>query len=395
MTKVLLTTIPAPKRGSSPFFCEEKRQPLGLGYISACLKKEGIEVDFVDNYAEPRDMRKYIQETKPDFVGIYVNSICWQEFLKMFNTIKDLNTKFVCGGPHCSLMPDSLPQDVDHVVIGEGEKAMVDIVKGKVNSRIVCYPHIEDINELPDPDYTIFEGTKYWEHMEFLKDKPVMPLNTSRGCPMGCNFCGVSHIWGNTYRFLSADRIMGQIKHLMKTYGTRSFYLREDNFTLNRERVEEFCKMAKTLNIEWVCESRIDNLDKELLEKMKESGLQGIYAGLEAGTDRVLKLMNKGITVKMIREKVTLMKSMGIKIMGSFVINIPRETGEEVEKTINFAHSLNLEVTNINVFAGMLRSKFYDDLLKSGDYEKIDDCFIIRPNGYSQLAKRIYGFSPL
>jgi len=394
MTKVLLTNCRPPPEGSSPFFCNEKRQPLGLGYISACLKREGIDVDFVDNYAEPRDMREYILETKPDFVGIYVNSICWQEFLKMFETIRDLDVKFVCGGPHCTLMPNSLPYDVDYVVIGEGERAMVDIAKGKVNTRIVCYPHIKDINELPDPDYTIFEGIRYWERMEFLEDKPVYPLNTSRGCPMGCNFCGVSHIWGNTYRFLSADRIIRQIKHLMKTYGTRSFYMREDNFTLNRERVEEFCEKVKPLNIEFVCESRIDNLTKELLEKMKESGLKGLYVGTESGNDRVLNMLNKNITVEMIREKVNLIRSLGIKVMASWLINSPNETESEIEETFALSKELGCEINNHNVFAGMPLSNFYNDLLKSGDYEKIDDCFIIRPRRYSEYARKIYGFVP-
>ena len=77
MTKVLLTNCPAPKHGSSPFFNLEKYPPIGVGYLSASLKREGIEVDFVDNYVESVDMRKYLKETKPDFVGISVNTICW------------------------------------------------------------------------------------------------------------------------------------------------------------------------------------------------------------------------------------------------------------------------------------------------------------------------------
>lgn len=394
MTKVLLTNCPAPKHGTSPFFNLEKYQPIGIAYLAASLKAEDIEVDFVDNYTEPMNMREYVEKTRPDFVGISVSSICWQEFLKMLDEIKDLGSKIIVGGPHVTMMPETIPPEVDYVVIGEGERAIVDIVKGKVNQRFVCYPQVKDLDELPDPDYAIFEGIAYWEKMEFLEGKTIA-LNTSRGCPMNCNFCGVSYIWGKTYRFLSADRVIELIKKLMEQYGYHSFYFKEDNFTLNRKRVLEFCKKAKPLGIEFVCESRIDNLDEKILKEMKESGCKGLYVGLESMTDRVLKLMNKGITVDMIKEKVALIKSFDIKIMGSFVINIPEETESEIEETIRGANELPIEIRNINVFAGMPRSKFYDDLLKSGEYEKIDENFIIRPKNYSKWARRIYGFAPV
>jgi radical SAM superfamily enzyme YgiQ (UPF0313 family) len=394
MTKVLLTNSPAPPHGQSPFFCLEKRPPLGLGFIASTLEKNGVEVDFVDNYVEPIDIRKYILETKPDYVGISVNTICFQEFLKMFDSIKDLDVKFVCGGPHVSVMPESIPQEVDYIVIGEGEKAMLDIVNGKTNSKFVCPEPIKNLDELPGPKWEMFEGIKYWDWMEFLDGRPVFSLNTSRGCPFGCNFCSVSSIWGRTYRYLSADKIIEEIKYLINKYSCHSFYCREDNFTFNKQRVIDFCEKAKPLGIEFVCESRIDNLNRELLEKLKDSGLKGLYLGTESGSDRVLKLMNKNITVAMIREKVNLIKEVGIKIMASWVIHCPGETQEEAEQTFLLAKELNCEINNMNIFAGIPTSKFYNDLLVTKEYEKIDNCFIIRPKGYDEWAKRVYGWCP-
>lgn len=394
MTKVLLTNSPAPPHGTSPFFCLEKRPPLGLGFIASTLENVGVKVDFVDNYVNPIDMRKYILETRPDYVGIYVNTICFQEFLRMFDTIKDLDVKFVCGGPHVSVMPETIPQEVDYIVIGEGERAMIDIVNGKTNNRIVCPEPIKNLDELPGPKWEMFEGIKYWDWMEFLDGRPVFSLNTSRGCPFGCNFCSVSSIWGRTYRYLSSDKIIEEIKYLISKYSCHSLYFREDNFTSNKNRVLEFCEKAKPLGIEFVCESRIDNLDRELLEKMKDAGLKGLYLGLESGSDRVLKLMNKNITVGMIREKVGLIKDVGIKIMASWVIHCPGETQEEAEQTFLLARKLNCEINNFNVFAGIPTSKFYNDLLVTKEYEKIDNCFIIRPKGYGEWAKKVYGWCP-
>lgn len=394
MTKVLLTNSPATSHGSSPFFNLEKRPPLGLGFIASTLEKNGVEVDFVDNYVEPIDMRKYILETKPDYVGISVNTICFQEFLKMFDSIKDLNVKFICGGPHVSIIPESIPQEVDYIVIGEGEKAMLDIVNGKVNSRFVCPEPIKNLDELPGPKWEMFEGIKYWDWMEFLDGRPIFSMNTSRGCPYGCNFCSVSSIWGKMYRSFSVDNIIKEIKFLIEKYGAKGIYFREDNFTFNKNRVLEFCEKVKPLNIQWVCESRIDNLDTEILEKMKEAGLKGLYLGLESGSNRVLKFMNKNITVEMIREKVSLIKSLGIKVMGSFVLGVPTETIEEKNETIQLMNELHCEVTNPNVFCGIPRSYFYDYMLKNGCYYKIDKNFLVYPIGYQELAKKLYGFIP-
>lgn len=390
MSKVLLCTVKELSLGMSTCFMLEKRSPIGIASLAAVLEKEGIEVDFVDNYVEPIDMRAYIQETKPDWVGIYITSLLYQNFLELLNSIGDLDVRIMVGGPHPSNMPETIPERVDAICIGEGERAIVDIVKGS-SPRIVHCPFIEDLNSLPTPKWEIFKGIKYWDYISEFFTSKVFSLCTSRGCPFECRFCSVGSIWGRTYRTLSAENVLKQIEQLKEMFGAEHIYFREDNFTLDRNRVIEFCKKC---DVDWVAESRIDNLDKELLEIMASGGCKGLFLGLESGSDRMLDFMKKGITVAQIREKVNMIHDAGIKITANWVINFPTETLEERNMTADLAMELKAAVNNYNIFIGMPRSWGYNYMIENGDYEKIDENFMVYPKGYNDLASQIYGFVP-
>lgn len=194
---------------------------------------------------------------------------------------------------------------------------------------------------------------------------------------------------------MTAENTLRQMKYHIDTSGCKSFYLREDNFTIDVQRVEKFCELARPYDLEFVCESRVNNLTKELLTKMRDAGCRGFYLGCESASQRMLDIMKKGITVEMIREKVNLIHSLGMNVMASWLINYIGETPEERNSTFELANELGAKINNYNIFVGIPRSPAYDYLIKHPELvEKIDDNFLIRPNGYSDLAKQIYGFSP-
>lgn len=393
MSKVLLTNCPAVDMGYSPFFMTEKLAPIGQAHLAGALTEAGHEVDFVDMYHTPIDLKTYVERTKPDFLGISISTILYQKALSLIDSVSELDIPIIVGGPHPSIMPQTIPERVDYIVVGEGEKSIVDIVDGKVDNRIVSYPLVQDINTLPTPKFDIFDKYQYHNNTPFLTGKKMTSLCTSRGCPFQCTFC--SNVWYGKkyYRYLTAENTFKQVKYHYDR-GVDSVYFREDNFTLNRERVENFCEMVKPLNIQWVCESRIHNLEEDYLIKMRDAGLKGLYLGLESGNPRVLEFMKKGITVEMIREKVKLIHSLGIKIMGSFVLGIPTETDEEIMDTFRLIDELKCEISNRNVFCGIPGSELYDYMLKNKCYSKIDSNFLIYPEKYEMLAKACYGFVP-
>ena len=269
---ILLTTSAAP--GQTPFSTNEKRPPVGMGFLISTLRDAGHNVFFIDNYLYPSDFLEtdYLQRHRIDIVGIYTNTICFRDSLRMFYRLEEMRQrglwkgKIIAGGPHASVSPETIPPFVDHIVIGEGEYALRDIVAGKAQKRIIKYPTIENLDELPMPAWDYFAEMPYDWGGNWLPEAPVFTMNTSRGCPFSCTFCSVCSIWGKRYTYFSAERVVEDIEYVIREFGAKGIYFREDNFTLKRDRLVRFCQLLieRNIRIPWVCESRVSNLDRDL-----------------------------------------------------------------------------------------------------------------------------------
>ncbi|GAI53155.1 unnamed protein product, partial [marine sediment metagenome] len=200
--RVLLTTSAAPSQ--SPFSTGEKRPPIGIGFLISSLRNAGHKVFFIDNYLQPSNFLEtdWLQKNQIDFVGIYANTICFRDTLRMMHKLEHLRQtgkwkgRIIVGGPHTTVAVHTIPDFVDYVVQGEGEHAILDIVEDKVTQRIVSYPRIKNLDELPMPAWDYFVKLPYNWGMNFLPETPVFTMNTSRGCPFKCEFCSVGSIWG-------------------------------------------------------------------------------------------------------------------------------------------------------------------------------------------------------
>ncbi len=166
---------------------------------------------------------------------------------------------------------------------------------------------------------------------------------------------------GKQYTSFSAARIVSDIEHLVERYGAKGIYFREDNFTLDRKRVVEFCKllMERHIDIRWACESRVDSLDRELLELMHKAGARGFYFGVESGSQRILDELHKGITVDQIRTSFRLCNEIGFKTAASIVVGLPQETEEDLAATDALLSEIKPTMTWQNVFVGIPSSKLY------------------------------------
>ncbi|MCK4887704.1 MAG: cobalamin-dependent protein, partial [Planctomycetes bacterium] len=253
--RVLLTTSAAPQQ--SPFSTAEKRMPIGVGYLISVLRDASHEVFFIDNYLEPSNFLEtgFLVENQIDFIGIYVNTICFRDTLRMLKKIDAIRKngcwdgKIIVGGPHTTVAPETIPDFVDFVVQGEGEKAIIDIVEGRVSERVIRYPQIIYLDELPRPAWDVFAKMPYKWDMEWFEESPVFNMNTSRSCPFNCTFCSVRSIWGEKYTYFSAERVVDDVEYVVENFGAKGIYFREDNFTLNRKRLEEFCDLVLERNI--------------------------------------------------------------------------------------------------------------------------------------------------
>lgn len=398
-SNILLTTSAAPIQ--SPFSTNEKRPPIGIGFLISVLRNAGHKVFFIDNYLQTNNFldTDYLQENEIDYVGIYANTICFRDTLRMVNKLEHLrkmrrwNGKIIIGGPHTTVACHTIPDFVDYIVQGEGEQAILDIVEGKVTQKIVCYPRIENLDVLPMPAWDYFAKLPYNWSMPWFEHGPVFTMNTSRGCPFNCTFCSVQSIWGRKYTYFSAERIVADIECLIETYGVKGIYFREDNFTLNRQRLERFCELliAKNFNIKWACESRVSTLDRKLVELMARAGLRGFYFGVESGSQRILDMLEKNITVQQIKDAFKLCNEFNIKTAASIIVGVPNEKESDLRQTYDLLKQINPTVIWPNVFVGIPDSKLYRCALNNRLYEYIDDRGLVYLQGHNSKVKHYYG----
>ena len=402
--KILFLTSAAPKRAA--FYTGEKRPPLGIGILISILKKAGHYVNFFDEYLKRSNVldTTYIIDKKIDFVCIYSNTICYQSTLKMFKKLFAMrsrgqwNGKIIVGGPHTSYGAEKIPKYVDYIVIGEGEKVILDIISGKANERIIVGEKIEqnEMDLLPMPAWEEFVCKEYcWSFPDDNSlEEPCFTMNTSRGCPFDCTFCSVKGIWGKTYRYMSAERIVQDIQYLMKYYGARSFYFREDHFTLNKKRIEQFCKLIneKKIDIHWACETRVDQLgDYKYQKLMYDAGCRYFYIGVESGSQKMLDFYKKGETLEQFKKAFDIARKIGIKTYASFVVESPNETDGDRSATENFIKQIKPDSVGLNLYVGLPGSEIYSLMKEQRLYEFEDEQGVLYPIGYLKNIKKYYG----
>lgn len=380
----------------SPFYIKTPVPPIGLMYLAAIVEKEGHNVKIIDNFLEKNTqikLSKRILAFNPDIVGISVACTNYFEALKIANLTKNLTDALVIlGGPHATIRAKKFIQypDIDVVVLGEGEYTLLEIIQRFENHKSLegcngCYckidgkiiynalrGRIEDLDILPLPARHLVRYKYYPRTYSFKKIKrPTDTVSTSRGCPFNCNFCSTRELWGKNYKYRSAKNVVDEIETLIRNYGTKGIYFREDNFTLNKKRIIDICDelLKRNIKIEWECSSRVDLIDKKLLKKMHEAGCKFIWFGIESGSLNTLKKLDKGITIEKSREAIKMTREAGIEPGGSFMIGIPGETKQDVLQTYNFIKELALTRTSLAHFLGIPDCKLYREIVKNHWYE--------------------------
>jgi magnesium-protoporphyrin IX monomethyl ester (oxidative) cyclase len=232
-----------------------------------------------------------------------------------------------------------------------------------------------DLDEIPYPARHLFQLDKYERKMEFLDVEPVDIMSIIRGCPFNCAFCETKKMWGPTCRFFSPKRVVEEVKFMMDKYGSKGIYFINDNFTIRKKETLELCELMKQekLDLQWICDTRADMVNRELLAKMREAGCKTIWFGVESGSPRVLDKINKHISLEQTQQAVKLCKQEGIQVAASFILGIPGETIADMEETLKFAKKLNPDLCQFNTFIAYPDSLLYEELLKSGNYEQLDE----------------------
>ncbi|MBN2094130.1 MAG: radical SAM protein [Candidatus Zambryskibacteria bacterium] len=338
--------------------------PLGLCYIASVLEKNGHGVKIVDCDAE-KDYWNIIESTtkefQPDVVGFYIMTwtfVAANDLAKKIKEIKS-NIKLIVGGPGVTCMPrESLEYGVfDLAVISEGEVTVVELVKalekGKGNFSDILglaykekgevkinnpRPLIENLDSIPFPARHLLPSKdRYFD--VFTIEKHFATVIATRGCPFNCSFCDRKNRMGKNWRVRSPQNLIDEVEKIYKEEDIREFMFFDDNFIVRKQWVSEVCDeiLKRRLKIVWECRSRVDTINEEVLSKMKKAGCYRIRFGFEAGDNRILKVLNKGITKEQSIKCAKICKKIGMEMVGYFMMGSPEETKETIQKTLDLA----------------------------------------------------------
>ncbi|MFH0826799.1 MAG: radical SAM protein, partial [Candidatus Omnitrophota bacterium] len=381
-----------------PYNLSDHIQPsLGLGYLATSIRlRHKVEIlDCIKEKMTPRLFGYYMEKTKPQIVGIQCYTFDLYNIRKMLRSAKRIGAVTILGGPHPSAVPletmDFFRNKLDYAFQGEAEigfSKLVDKLAGikdysfediegliwRKNGHIqINEKHfIKDIDSLGGVSWDLIKPQTYppAQHGAFYKNFPIAPIIVTRGCPYLCTFCAGNLISGKMLRKRSVQNVISEIKMLHDDFGIREFHIVDDNFTLDKAYVNNFLRTLKAmnLNMSWSVPNgiRMDTLDDEMLELMKETGLYLISLGIESGSDRILDLMKKNITVDKIKSSIALIRRHGIEIAGFFIVGFPGETKKDIEQTIDLSLELDLIRANFFIYLPLPGSESFESLKRDG-----------------------------
>jgi len=360
--------------------------PLSLATIAALLRDKGFTVDLRDCSNDGisfEDLRKIIRDYKPSLVIVNTATPSIDGDLKVALLTKEIDKsiKTVFFGIHVTALAESVfkeNRDVEFIVDGEPEYTLLDFtialkenkpfseVKGliyKDNGRIVRNkrrPFIDNLDELPYPAWDLINIKGYKLP---ITNRPFLLVLTGRGCPYSCTFCAAGVFYGKKPRFRSPQKIAAEIKFVKEKYRINDFLFWSENSIADRQHIYDIS--SEILNhvpgIRWVCNGRVDMVDEELLRRMKKAGCWMIGYGIESGTQRVLDIMKKNITLSNIEKAVQMTKDAGIEVTGHVIVGYPGETKDEMRQTEGFLKKLDLDYMQVYCSVPFPGSRVYDE----------------------------------
>jgi len=392
--------------------------PIGLGYLATALRRAGyLDVDILDCLAEGLDLDGFsrrLEAERPDVVGITTWSLSVGDVAESLRVTREILPKAVTviGGPHPSAIGPGVLDDfplADYAFRGEAEAGLpllVDLVSGKAGVgpedipglmwkevagkggeekgvrgsggdvpenvlRETPQAFVDDLDRLGLPSWDLIRPERYALAGSLIR-KGTACIVTTRGCPFPCTFCSAYLTAGRRVRRRSVEDVIREIRLLMDNHGIRRFVVFDENITFHHDHIKGICRAVinEGLDIEFELPNgiRLDTLDMDLLTLMRRAGFsERVAVGIESGSERVLKLMKKGLTKEKIREKVDLLNRAGFRPIGYFILGFPTETRSEMEETVSFAISLRLYRAGFMPFHPLPGTESYRVLVERGE----------------------------
>ncbi len=345
---------------------------LGVLTLAAILRESGLDTQMVDLAGKSEDQWVF---PEADIYGIGLVSPQFTVARKVVKLLKEHhpNARIVLGGVHPTALPEDTLQrlDVDQVVTGEADDIIVPVMRGELSEAIVQSPLPQNLDRLPFPavdlididDYTCTKTNKYVSDGKLTKEFYVQ---TGRGCPELCKFCAQRSMTRGRIRFFSLDYVERLVKHYTSTYDCHQFYFFDDTFIINKKRVYDFCKRAKSWNILWHCLARSDNFDYNIYREMYESGCRCITFGIESGSDYILTVIDKRTSVANHIAAMEAAKRAGLKVRAQVIVGLPGESDSTVEDTAKLIRNSPADAWGVHLFIPLPGSELFNHADKYG-----------------------------
>jgi radical SAM superfamily enzyme YgiQ (UPF0313 family) len=367
---------------------------LGVGYIAGYLRAHGRTVEVVDMSIQQgrlEDVYSHVSALNPRVLGITLVTSLYAVTKDMVKALRPRlpDTFFVCGGPHATARPEGCIEDLgfDAVAVGEGEGtclALVNAVRDGGDMAGIpglAYANAEhtvvhtgqaqrmDLDSLPYPARDQATIGLYKNQVYF--DNPQAPsynILTTRGCPYRCTFCGASTVFPGKTRRRSARNVFDEMCFARERYGIRYFFFEDSTFVFLEDLVTELCELIiqARLDITWGAMGRLNLVQPDLYRRMQRAGCQFLFFGVESGDNQILKVIRKNFTIEQAFENLRIVKEIGIVSNCSFILGLPGETRQTLEKTVRAAIAFDPDYVSFSLATPYPGTELWQQCLDDG-----------------------------
>ena len=385
---------------------EDNAFPLGLAYLAAVLKKEGVDVKIccqdVFHYSNEELAKVFLKNASYDLIGIGFLAARFKEtVLDLCATVNKFkkNAWLVLGGHGPSPIPEYVLKETgaDIVAIGEAEETIIELLKCKLNhgdlSQIkgIAYRDqdnlvvnerrepVRDLDSMPFPEWSLFPMERYTACLELYgmdKEDKVLGILTSRGCVNRCNFC---YRMERGIRFRTVENVVEEIKTLKEKYGVNYFSMQDELFIFSKKRIFDFYEQLRknNLKIKFDCNARVDIFDEEMAVCLKESGCKFLSFGMESSSQNVLNLMKKNTTVEQNIGAAEIARKVGVGLGLNFIWGNKGDTEETLRNNVKLIKEYNTydEIRTIRPVTPYPGCELYDEAIELGLLSGPEDFF--------------------
>lgn len=336
-----------------------KPPPLGITLLASHLNRNGLSAVPVHNFFTREDSKQLLikhLQAKPFAVGISTTHLFNRSMLdEITGLVKRLSpaSRLIAGGPGSEWNPGLRPEGAI-TVLGPGENTLLELMKalkaGKNFSGVPNLAYYEEggLKETPRADNSPLGLVPEPDWGLYASPPQRVSLQASRGCLHACGFCS----YAGSFASRPLSQVLGEIRNNRRKWGINFFRFTDADIAADKGRTMELCRALEADGgYSWTCFARADSLlDRDLLEAMKRAGCLWIFLGVESGSDKVLKAMNKGCTVAGMREGIAKVRDAGIGVHGNFVVGYPGEDPGTLEETLEFVRGSGLDTVYFSPF---------------------------------------------